>query len=120
MNWLFGDSKSAEKTIDAVINTGDKLVFTEEERADFNAETRKWYLEYLKATQPAALARRLIALVVVGVWAVLIISALIAKSFGGVAMANFTLSLLKEIVLEPFNIILGFYFLNQIIRDFKK
>ena len=119
LGWLLGNREAAAKTVDAVISTGDKLFYTDEEKADFSERQRQWYLDYLKATQPAAVARRLIALVVCGVWALMLIAAMIAGAFDNQAYAEYLLNLLDETVSTPFSAILGFYFLNQIIRDNK-
>lgn len=52
----------------AVIKSGDALVYTEEEKAEFGQRVRDWLLKWQQATSGQNIARRLIALMVTGVW----------------------------------------------------
>lgn len=56
------------KGVDAVIKTGDALVYTEEEKAEFGQRVRDWLLKWQQATSGQNLARRLIAVSVTFVW----------------------------------------------------
>lgn len=60
MSWL-KSLFSMPKVIDAAINAGDALVFTDEER-------KRWILESAKVLGPQTLARRYLALIVAGLW----------------------------------------------------
>lgn len=69
---LFGTEKALAAVVDGVSNGLDKLVFTDEEKADAAAkdrsEARQMVVGWMQATQGQNLARRLIALSITGVW----------------------------------------------------
>jgi len=69
---IFGTDKAAESLINNVSSGLDKLVYTDEEKADKHAadvsEARKMILGWLSATSGQNLARRVLALLVAGVW----------------------------------------------------
>lgn len=69
---LFGSEKALTAVVDGVSNGLDKLVFTDEEKADFaakeRAEGRAMVVQWMQATQGQNLARRLIALSITFVW----------------------------------------------------
>jgi hypothetical protein len=74
---LFGGSKSAEKALDMVKDGVDALVLTEEEKVNYSIKGVELYLEYLRVTYDGGhLARRLIGLIVTGIWSVYCIAAL--------------------------------------------
>lgn len=74
---LFGGTKTTEQALDMVKSGVDMLVFTKEEKAQYTVKGVELYLEYLKITYDAGhLARRLIALIVMGVWSIFAIAAL--------------------------------------------
>lgn len=58
---LFSTGEIVGKGVDAVISAGDKLMFTEEERADMNLKMREHHLKLLEASQPFKVAQRLLA-----------------------------------------------------------
>jgi len=70
---LFGSSKAGETLVSGIASAADKLVYTSEEKADDAAKMRTEgygvYMKWLESTSGSRLARRCIALVVVGVWA---------------------------------------------------
>jgi hypothetical protein len=69
---LFGSEKALSGIVDGVTNGLDKLVYTDEEKADSAAadrsEARKMVVGWMQATQGQNLSRRLIALSITGVW----------------------------------------------------
>lgn len=71
---LFGSSKAGEKLVDGAISAVDKMFHTDQERAEEAAQARREgfqvYMEWLKSTSGSRVARRLIALIVVSIWAV--------------------------------------------------
>jgi hypothetical protein len=119
-NWLTGGGDSAKTVIDAVIKTGDALVFTPEEKSIANQKTLDWTLQYMNATNAQNVARRLIAIFVVGTWAIILLIACIAGYFNRdeTSYAMWLFDVLKEIVANPYNIIIGFYFLTGTLRAF--
>ena len=116
---IFGSSKNTETVVDGAVKGLDKMFFTQEERSEANQKLSEWYLKYLEATQPQGLARRFIAVVVVLLWCALIISGVVVRWWSYEA-SDFIFKVLAEIVMTPFSIILGFYFLTHAVRAYKK
>lgn len=69
---LFGTEKALSGIVDGVTSGLDKLIYTDEEKADAAAkdrsEARQMVVGWMAATQGQNLARRLIALVITGTW----------------------------------------------------
>lgn len=65
---LFDTPDTISEGVRAVINTGDALVYTDEEKAEFGQKVRDWMLAWQQATSGQNVARRLIALSVTAVW----------------------------------------------------
>ena len=116
---VFGDSDNANKLVDGAISAGDKLFFTKEEKADANAKVGEWYLKYLNATQPQNVARRMIAFIVVVLWAALVIFG-VAIRWASYEMSDFVFKVIADLVLNPFLMIMGFYFLTHAMRTYGK
>lgn len=116
---LFATPGTIDKAVDAVINTGDKLWVTEEERIEFTQKKQEWYLRYLESTQSQNVSRRLIAVIVTALWSTLIVAGVIAKSLGAVEVSTFIFNTLKDNVNTPFSIIIGFYFAAHIASKLK-
>lgn len=70
---LLGGDKAVDSVIKATVKGLDAIKYTKEERAHDEQEdikeARKFFIDYMKSTQGSAIARRLIALIVVGCWA---------------------------------------------------
>ncbi|MDB4681396.1 hypothetical protein OAE88_00650 [bacterium] len=58
---LFGTATIVEKGVDAVVSAGDKLFYTDEEKADMKVKIREHHLSLLKASEPFKVAQRLLA-----------------------------------------------------------
>ena len=71
---LFGSTKAGEELVSGAVSAVDKIWYTEEEKAEDEAQARREisavYMEWLKSTSGSRLARRGIAFIVVGVWAI--------------------------------------------------
>jgi len=118
--WLLGNSKMVEKVSDAVISTGDALFFTDEEKSIASQKILDWKIAYAKATQGQSIARRIIAIGVTFMWVLVGLLALTAKFFGVDAFAIYAMGFLKDVVMQPFSIIVGFYFLAHVVSNFGK
>ena len=127
---IFATPDDASKIVDGAVKGLDALVFTDEERSRADAKLAEWYLKYLSATEGQNLARRLIAMVVVFVWSGLLALGLLAR-FVEVwfqrelvertyPLSDFVFTVLVDIVLTPFSIVIGFYFLTHAVRAYKK
>ena len=75
---IFGTDKAVEAVVNGVSSGLDKLVYTSEEKADDAAkdrsEARQMIIAWMASTSGQNIARRLIALCVVGVWLIQYIS----------------------------------------------
>lgn len=116
---IFAGPENAEKLVDGVSKGLDKLFFTKEERADANQKVSDWYLKWLAATTGASLARRYIAMLVVGLWCALIVAGVTVKYFSD-DYSEFIFRVLVEVVMQPFSIIIAFYFLTHTVREYRK
>lgn len=114
---LFSSKKNADSLVDAAIKTGDALVFTDEEKSEFAQRVSEWYLRYLEATQPQNRARRHIAYLLVGVYVLLLLLSAGLYVFDFEEKAKFILTLLREAVTDPVNLIIGFYFLKHVVSN---
>lgn len=69
---LFGTQKAGERIVAGISDAADKLVYTDEEKAEAAAEARseglKVYMAWLESTTGSRLARRFIATGVTGMW----------------------------------------------------
>ena len=116
---LFATPETIDKAVDAVINTGDKLWVTEEERIEFTQKKQEWYLRYLESTQSQNVSRRLIAVIVTALWSTLIVAGVIAKSLDAVEVSTFIFNTLKDNVNTPFSIVMAFYFAAHVVGKLK-
>jgi len=116
---LFGRPEDATKILDGAINGLDALVFTDEERSRANQKISDWYLKYLAATEGQNLARRFIALMVVGLWVCLVLLGIGAYHFS-VEYSEFIFAVLTDVVMQPFSIIIAFYFLKHVVQEYRK
>lgn len=116
---IFATKKNTETIVDGAVAGLDKMFFTDEERAEGMAKMRDWYLRYLEATQPQNLARRYIAMLIVGLFVFLVLLATIAWQWSE-DYASYVFSVITDAVLVPFNIIIGFYFAAHIARQLPK
>ena len=116
---IFGSPSNTEKVIDGARSGLDKLFYTDEEKADTAKEVRAWFLKYLEATQPQNLARRFIALIIVSLWAFLCLFGAFVYYFNK-EYGQFIFETLAEVVMNPFLLVVGFYFLTHTVRAYKK
>ena len=119
---LFGTDEVIRKGTDAVINAGDALVFTKEEKAHH-------FLDLLKAYEPFKLAQRLLALTFsipyVLVWLIsavmFLFGALIPGEHPHILTASKDLAQMNNDTLGlPVALVLGFYFGGGAIESFRK
>lgn len=98
---LFGSEKAGEALVSSVSNGIDKMFYTSEEKAEDVAKARteglQVYMEWLRSTSGSRLARRFIALIVTGTWAMEHIMSVIFDTFavftndtGAMTAAKFT------------------------------
>lgn len=137
-DWLISPNKTVGKITDAVISTGDKLVFTDEEKADMKMKMREFFPTLLKAYHPFKLAQRILAVWFGFIFGMAFLMAVAMTGFNiytkfkamqeGIPLESIVLldtQMLINIVIS-FNIhwimtaIIGFYFTGGVISSFKK
>jgi len=83
---LFGSDEAMKAGVEAVASGLDKLIYTDEERADAAAkertEARGMVVEWMQATQGQNLARRIISLAITAVWLGFYLLAALAHAVG--------------------------------------
>lgn len=139
MFWdIFSSGNTLKKTTDAIINTGDKLFLTEEEKLDYKQKYTEFIPTILKAFEPFKIAQRILAWWFSFLFGISFIMSLgifvfnaIIKYQGlksGMKIDNIVLIDLKPMydILIAFDMplimsaIIGFYFLGGTISSFKK
>lgn len=123
---IFGSGENTKTVVDGAVHGLDKLFFTAEEKSEASARVAEWYLRYLAATQPQNLARRLIAMVIVVLWALLVVAGVVARAVevslsvtpteGEELFSAFVFVVLADVVMNPFLMIMGFYFATHVVR----
>lgn len=116
---LFSSPKAIEDTISSAVRGLDSIVYTDQERDERTERAQELYSKLWMAAVPSAISRRLIAVAVVFTYCMLILIAVALHVAGLIKSAEFTLSLLKEALVNPFNIIIGFYFLKQVVDTYR-
>ncbi len=116
---IFGSPEDATTIIKGATSGLDHMFFSKEERAEASAKLGDFYLKYLESTQGQNLARRFIAVLVTGLWVLLIVCGALLWKIDA-AYSEFIFKILADIVMVPFSIIVGFYFLTHTARAFRK
>lgn len=135
---LFDSGDTLSKATDAVINTGDKLFYTDEERAEDRIKQREFFPTLLKAYEPFKIAQRVLAIWFSGLFGIAFIIGLGMSVFNMVATYKQTvagvekgaiviisLNPLYDLV-EAFSLgmimitIVGFYFFGGSLESLKK
>ena len=109
---LFVGPENTGKVLDSLIATGDALVYTSEEKAQAAQKYDEWYLKYQEATLPQNRARRLVAVIITGLFAYLTVMTSLVWLLS-TDYAAFLLMLLQTVVAAPFVLITGFYFYKR-------
>jgi type III secretory pathway component EscU len=117
---LFAAPEVVNKTVDAVIKSGDALVFTEEEKSVANMERLKWILEFHKASAGSNLARRLISVMFSFTFLGLIMAIATLYGFGLREAGNLIFGLVTETLVVPMGMIITFYFMAGAVHDYMR
>jgi hypothetical protein len=107
---LFSSENVIETGIKALVDSGDALVYTAEEKAESRAAGRVWYLDLMKAISPSAKSRRGVAWAITGMVMLLTVVAVVCKLGGWQENAEFILKLMTDVWSWPFVAVVGFYF----------
>jgi len=105
---LFGNDNLIDKASKAI----DASVLTNEEKMQY-------FIEYQKSTLPQNVARRLLALMIVGVFLFLVVLS-IALYKVDLEYSQFIFKMVNDVVAMVTSVIIGFYFLNRFsVGDFR-
>ena len=117
---LFNSSKLTDTAIDAMRKMGGLNEMADKEKASF-------ILSYIEKTKHQSETRRFIALLVVGIWAIILMLWVIMSGVGTILeLSNVMLYaadlklVIKDQVKDPFTIILSFYFIVNIVQKVGK
>lgn len=116
---LFGDSDTVREIVSGAKAGIDMAIYTEEERAIAAKDVLEFRLRYMEATNPQNVARRAIALLIVGLWAVLVLIGVLAWPVAQ-EFSTHVFKVVDEVVEQPASIVVGFYFLTHVVRSAKK
>lgn len=116
---LLGDSDTVREIVSGARAGIDMAIYTEEERAIAAKDVLEFRLRYMEATNPQNVARRAIALLIVGLWAVLVLIGVLAWPVSE-AFSTHVFRVLDEVVNQPASLIVAFYFLTHVVRSAKK
>ncbi|QGT52250.1 TMhelix containing protein [Vibrio phage MZH0603] len=112
---------------DSVVNTGTKIIDKIAGTDWTSKEKAEWLLKYQEATRHQSLARRFIALSVTVIWCLLVTVMIVSYIIGNIfsipevlMIAKDMKMVMKDLVVEPMNLVIGFYFAINIIQGFKK
>ena len=117
---LFSSSKIQDTAIDAVRKLGGLDDMNGKDKAQF-------LLDYMDKTKHQSETRRFIAIVLVGLYGLLCLAWLAGSvagyAFGfagGVEFAKQVIEFMAEIILTPFNLIMSFYFVINMVAKLGK
>lgn len=116
LSFLTGGSKAVDKGLDMVSKGLDMAVFTGEEKSIASQKILDWKLQWIKATGPQSVSRRVIAFMVVGLWVYLVLLGVHLYLLDMTTKSEFVFKVLKEIVNSPFLMVMGFFYLAHVVR----
>lgn len=116
---LFAAPEVLQETARSAIRGLDDIVYTEQERAEKTQAAQELYSKMWMAALPSALSRRLIAVAFVFTYCFLAIVGVGFFAFELKEAAEFTFKVLAEVFVAPVNIIVGFYFLKQVVAEYR-
>ncbi len=121
---IFGSSESTNKAMDMVSSGIDAVWFTAEEKSKAAHKMLDLKLKWIQSTSGQNIARRVIAFVIVGLWAYLVLLAahlyvagIMFEIDSAKVAADALFKILKEVVNWAFMGIISFYFLVQFTRN---
>ena len=113
---FFGSSEGISKTIDAVSSGIDMAVYTPEEKSISHQKMLDWKLKMATALGPQSLSRRVLAFLITGIWAYLLLLMVHLKLLGMTNEADYIYKVLEEIVWTPVSVVVALFFLTHIAR----
>ena len=115
---ILGSTKNADIIVKKGAEFIDHAFYTDEEKAENKVKLVDFYLKYQETTKGQNLARRMIALMLVGLYVALILMAVVVYPFNPL-WSNMLFTTLKDVLMQPFNIVVAFYFGSHLLRNFR-
>ena len=121
-SFLTGSSATAEKVVDGAMAGLDAVFYTDEEKAVASQKILDWKLQYATATQGMSMSRRVITFTISAAWLFLVLLTVgVGLLLGGdSAEVRFLMAIMTDVVMQPFSIIVGFYFLAHVVSNARK
>jgi len=132
---LFSSPEAINETIKSARRGIDDLVYTDQERAEFTQHGQELYSKLFLASVPSALSRRIIAIFVVFTFCFLCVLGVVFYAIGAaflpdvvpvdmkpggmILAAEFTFRVVDSVLLGLVTVIVGFYFLKQVVTDYQ-
>ena len=120
---IFGSDATIRKGIDTVVNAGDAMVFTNEEKSEY-------FLRLLRGYEPFKLAQRLLALVITLPYVLVWLACAVLYAIGAfndgmwgahmMAVSNALAEKNNDTLGLPVSLVLGFYFGGGTIAEFRR
>ncbi|GLX85082.1 hypothetical protein tloyanaT_13340 [Thalassotalea loyana] len=107
---LFSSEDTIKTGLNAIIDTGDALVYTDEEKAGDKQKKLNWYLELMKTLSPSARSRRGLAWTITGMVSILSLISVGCRLAGWHEDSSWVLTLLDDVWSWPFGLVVAFYF----------
>lgn len=116
-SWLTGNSDAVNTAVDGAVSVLDNAFFTDQEKSAASLKMLEFKMEFAKTTQHMSISRRIIVVAVTGTWT---LTVLIMLGMGVIlgkdaASVQFLFEAFVDVVNPPFMIIVGFYFLSQVV-----
>jgi len=118
-SWLTGDNKNVSSVIEGVKSGLDYAVYTEQEKAEADKAVLDFTLEYLKVTAHQSKARRGLAFLTAGIWALFLVLAVVFKLIDSEEQSKFMFEVLRDLIMQPHSLIMSFYFLVPSVNKLK-
>lgn len=124
-NLFTGGAIPTEKVADALINTGDALFFTSEEKSEFDMKRQELWLELQKSlgneSTPRSVNRRVVAWTVLYMMAALTVACIVFRAVGAVDLAVYTVDTAVKFYWPwAFCGVIVFYFGPHMLSSLKK
>ena len=123
LKWFTTGGEAVEKVTDAVINAGDALVYTDEEKEIDQQKRRELYFKFLELSRDESsiksVTRRILAFAVFGHWFLFLDIAVICKLMSRDDMASFFFTMGAD-MMWIVGAVASFYFGTQFIKAHHK
>lgn len=129
MGWL-GSLFGTEKAIDNIVDKDNGLLsqvggwvggfnYTEEEKAEADADTREWGFRQLEALAPFKVVQRILAFAAAGLWVVVAINVLVAiwldATIGTTVKADMMAFAMSDYIFWPVCVVFALYFAGGVM-----